>query len=159
MKTFTHGVCRALWERRSFIVTPIPQQRPNVPPVSSRSFNQRILAWDLGVPPRSGKMAMRAVRLACCTALLFAIGCGGEELPQPEQIDSYITVIDDSGTEREILSSALIDKETGKPSAKQILVVDRQTNRKQFLDVSQWQEQSPSQMRYVPVTKQKAEAD
>ena len=95
----------------------------------------------------------RCLIMATCL-ITFAVGCGGDDLPQPERVDSLITIIDDSGTEREIPTSSLIDEETGKPSAKQILVVDRQSNQKIFLDVSQWQEQSPSQMRYVPVTRE-----
>jgi len=96
---------------------------------------------------------MRVVRLACCIALMFTMGCGGDDLPTPERVESLITVIDDSGTEREIPSSTLIDTATGEPTAKQVFVVDRQSNRKQFLDVSTWLKQSPSQLRYVPVSK------
>jgi len=90
--------------------------------------------------------------------ITFTIGCGKDDVPQPERMESFITIIDESGTEREIPSSTLIDKESGKPAAKQILVVDRQSNRKKFMDVSQWQEQSPSQMRYVPVMKESAKS-
>jgi hypothetical protein len=100
-------------------------------------------------------MTKRVVRLACCIALLFAIGCGGDDLPQPERVESFITVIDGTGTQREIPSSSLIDEETGQPTAQQVFVVDRQSNQKKFVDVSEWQAQSPSQMRYVPVRKQK----
>lgn len=146
------AACRARWERRSFIVTPIPRKRSHVSPVTNRSCDRRLSGWDLGVPPR---MAQHVVCLAGCIALLFAIGCGGEDLPQPERRESYYTVIDDAGTQREIRSSSLIDEDTGQPVAKQIFVVDRQSNRRLFLDVTEWQAQSPSQMRYVPVRKQK----
>lgn len=100
------------------------------------------------------RMTQRVVRFACCIALLFAIGCDGEDLPPPERVESMITVVDDAGTQREIPSSSLIDEETGKPVAKQVFVVDRQSNQRKFVDVTEWQQQSPSQMRYVPVSKE-----
>lgn len=84
--------------------------------------------------------------------MVFAFGCGGEDLPQPIRMEAYITVIDDSGTEREIRYSELIDEKTGEPTAKQVLVVDQQSRKTLFLDVTELQEQSPSSGRYVPVT-------
>ena len=80
------------------------------------------------------------------------MGCSGEDLPQPDRTESYLTVIDNTGTEREIPASSLID-EDGTPTVKQVFVVDQQSNTTRFLDIAELQGQSPSRMRYVPVTK------
>ncbi len=89
---------------------------------------------------------------ACTGTLALLTGCSGEESPQPVQVVTWMTVIDDSGTEREVPSSSFMDEAGGQPTVKQILVVDRQSNKRLFLDVSRWRQQSPSQMRFVPVT-------
>ena len=84
--------------------------------------------------------------------LVFSMGCGGDDLPQPNRAESYLTVIDNTGTQRDIPASSLIDEE-GAPTVKQVFVVDQQSNNRLFLDVSELQGQSPSKVRYVPVTK------
>ena len=68
--------------------------------------------------------------MMCCLA-----GCGSEELPGVTRVDSQFTVIDNDGTERQILSSELIDEKTGKPTFPKVLVIDRQARKKGFIEV------------------------
>ena len=54
------------------------------------------------------------MRLLCfCSGglLVFYVGCGGDDLPQPNRVESYLTVIDETGIQRDIPASSLIDEE------------------------------------------------
>ena len=63
--------------------------------------------------------------------------------------ERHATVINDNGDKESIPVSELYDSETGQAVAQSVLVVDRKTNRKIFMEIDQLVAETQAHARYI----------
>lgn len=86
--------------------------------------------------------------LGCCVAA----GCGKSSTAPPATIAQYVIVVDPTGSRRAIPVGELFDPATRKPQAARVLAIDRQTGRRDWIDVREMGREPPWKARYLPVT-------
>lgn len=95
--------------------------------------------------------AIRMFLFAAPLAVL-ATGCGGQKSGIVSIPDSQLQVVGLDGAKKAIPSSELFDAETGEPTVKSVLVIDRNTNRQMYLPVDQLPAEAQANARYILVT-------
>ena len=85
-------------------------------------------------------------------ACLLLIGCGGTEPAEMTMEPEYLTVRNDNGEQRVIPAGELIDSQTGNPTAKSVLAIDRRTGKQTWVAVEEIRSEAPATVRYIPVT-------
>jgi hypothetical protein len=89
----------------------------------------------------------------------LSIGCSsGDVVPTPKIVE-LVTVKDSQGTEKQIPSSELYESMGDEFPVEEILVIDRQTNKQQFVQLDQIPSATQSSARYIPVTSSQSEPD
>jgi len=85
-------------------------------------------------------------------ACLLLIGCGGTEPVEMIMEPEFLTVRNDNGEQRVIPAGELIDAQTGNPTAKSVLAIDRRTGKQTWVSVEVIRSEPPTTGRYFPVT-------
>ena len=93
---------------------------------------------------------MRSRMLAIFVAMLA--GCSSSEEDDDVTVvpEQQLIVRDENQQQRTIPASKLVDAETKKLTAKQILVVDQTTTRRAWMDAQDFIDQHPTRLRFVP---------
>ena len=99
---------------------------------------------------------MRA--LAWIFACLLLGGCSRSQPPHQTTQQEYLTVIGHDGERKVIPVGELRDHDTGAPTAKSILAIDRRGGKKVWIAIEIFLSETPSTARYIPVTQTKPSA-
>ncbi len=97
--------------------------------------------------------------LGICLLVAFSTGCGKNEPDVISIPDPYVTVIGLDGEKRSIQSAELYDPQTGRPAVQSVLAIDRESNRREFVDLDQLSAEAQMDARYILVTDDSADPD
>ena len=81
-------------------------------------------------------------------------GCGHEVPPGGLLQQEFVTVINLQGEREAIPAGELIDPDTGQPSVKAVLAIDRRRGKNKWVSVDEVMDGPPAMARYLPMTHQ-----